>query len=298
MRDKEDTYAILLTAIVYRQFGVLGKTKALRCADKAGLVVENNGNVKSYTGSGSNALKRLIDAYVSYVGLPARISCTMLIRRIAKNNNISLNPDLITLNNHKVLNLTRYSSSKVVAIGASTGGTEALKEVLTKMPSDIPATVVVQHMPENFTKSFAQRIDSLCSFKVKEGKNGDRLTRGLVLIAPGNYHIRLKKIGTTYHIETNQEDKVHHQRPAVDVLFESVAECVGANAVGVIMTGMGADGAKGLLKMKESGAKTIAQDEESCVVFGMPKEAIKLGAVDKTITLQKIPESILNFLKN
>ncbi|GJQ58719.1 MAG: hypothetical protein SCALA701_15200 [Candidatus Scalindua sp.] len=288
---------MLLTALVFRQFGVLGKTKALKCADQAGLIVDDNGNVKSYRGSGNSAIKRLVDAYVSYIGIPAKISCTMLIRKIAKENDISLDPNLIPLKNHKRLNLTTYDTSKIIAIGASTGGTEALKQVLVKMPPDIPAMVIVQHMPKNFTKSFAQRLDSLCSFKVKEGTHGDPLVRGQALIAPGNYHVRLKKTGTTYHIETNQEEKVHYQRPAVDVLFESVAKCAGKNAIGVILTGMGGDGARGLLRMKESGAKTIAQDEESCVVFGMPKEAIKLGAVDKTVTLSKIADSILGFLK-
>jgi two-component system chemotaxis response regulator CheB len=186
---------------------------------------------------------------------------------------------------------------KIIVIGASTGGTEALKEVLVQMPPDSPGIAIVQHMPEIFTKAFAQRLDSLCAIKVTEGRNGDSLTPGKAIIAPGNYHMKLRRNGAMYHIETTQEERVHHQRPAADVLFESAAKYAGMNAVGVILTGMGADGAKGLLKMKEAGAKTLAQDEESCVVFGMPKEAIKLGAVDKTVTLQKIPENILTFIR-
>jgi two-component system, chemotaxis family, protein-glutamate methylesterase/glutaminase len=189
-------------------------------------------------------------------------------------------------------------SHKIIVIGASTGGTEALKEVLIRMPPDSPGIAIVQHMPELFTRTFARRLDSLCSITVKEGRNGDSLTQGQAIIAPGNYHMRLRRSGAMYHIETNQESPVHHQRPSVDVLFDSAAKYAGENAIGVIMTGMGNDGASGLLKMKESGAKTIAQDEDSCVVFGMPKEAIKLGAVDKIAPLQKIPESIFGFLND
>jgi two-component system chemotaxis response regulator CheB len=187
---------------------------------------------------------------------------------------------------------------KVILIGASTGGTEALKEVLIQMPPDSPAIAIVQHMPEMFTKAFAKRMDSLCSITVKEGKNGDSLIQGQAIIAPGNYHMSIRRNGAMYRIETNQEAPIHHQRPAVDVLFDSASKYVGPNAIGVIMTGMGSDGATGLLKMKEAGAKTIAQDENSCVVFGMPKEAIKLGAADKIVPLHKITENILTFLKD
>ncbi len=187
---------------------------------------------------------------------------------------------------------------KIILIGASTGGTEALKDVLIQMPPDSPAIAIVQHMPEIFTKAFAERMNSLCSITVKEGKNGDSLIPGHAIIAPGNYHMSIRRNGAMYCIETNQGAPIHHQRPAVDVLFDSAAKNIGPNAIGVILTGMGADGAKGLLNMKEAGAKTIAQDEDSCVVFGMPKEAIKLGAADKIVSLQKIPENILTFLKN
>ncbi|MGQ3685533.1 MAG: protein-glutamate methylesterase/protein-glutamine glutaminase [Candidatus Loosdrechtia sp.] len=189
-------------------------------------------------------------------------------------------------------------TQKIVVIGASTGGTEALKEVLTKMPPDAPGIAIVQHMPETFTKAFAERLNSLCAIKVKEGKNGDSLIQGQAILAPGNYHMCLRRSGAMYHIETNQEPAIHHQRPAVDILFNSAAQYAGINAIGVIMTGMGADGAAGLLKMKEAGAKTVAQDEDSCVVFGMPKEAIKLGAADAVVPLQKIPATILSLLKN
>lgn len=188
------------------------------------------------------------------------------------------------------------TTHKIVAIGASTGGTEALKDVLVRMPPDSPPIIIVQHMPEVFTKAFAERLDSLCSVEVKEAKNGDSAIPGVALIAPGNYHLTLRRDGARYIVETNQQPQVNHHRPSVEMLFDSVAHYAGSNAIGVIMTGMGADGATGLLKMKNAGAKTIAQDEESCVVFGMPKEAIKLGAVDKVVSLNKIPETILSFL--
>jgi two-component system chemotaxis response regulator CheB len=188
------------------------------------------------------------------------------------------------------------STHKIVAIGASTGGTEALKEVLIQMPPNAPGILIVQHMPQLFTKSFAERLNSLCAVEVREAKDGDSIIPGLVLIAPGNYHMELRRNGARYYVTTTQEMPVRRHRPSVEVLFESVAKYAGSNAVGVIMTGMGDDGAGGLLKMKESGAKTIAQNEESCVVFGMPKEAIKLGAAETVVPLNKITPTILSLL--
>ncbi|MCP4254464.1 MAG: chemotaxis response regulator protein-glutamate methylesterase [Candidatus Scalindua sp.] len=187
-------------------------------------------------------------------------------------------------------------TNKLIFIGASTGGTEALKDVLIGMPPDSPAIAIVQHMPAMFTKAFADRMNSLCAITVKEGKNGDSLIPGQAIIAPGNYHMSIRRNGAMYRVETNQDAPIHHQRPAVDVLFDSASKYVGPNAIGVILTGMGSDGATGLLNMKESGAKTIAQDEDSCVVFGMPKEAIKLGAADKIVPLSRVTENILSFL--
>ena len=176
----------------------------------------------------------------------------------------------------------------VVAVGASTGGTEALTGFLKVLPPDSPGIVIVQHMPEMFTKSFAERLNELCKITVKEAANGDTVIRGRALIAPGNYHILLKRSGAKYYVEVKEGPFVNRHRPSVDVLFRSTAKYAGANAIGVIMTGMGDDGAKGLLEMKEAGAKTIAQDEQSCVVFGMPKEAIKINAADKILPLDKI----------
>jgi two-component system chemotaxis response regulator CheB len=188
------------------------------------------------------------------------------------------------------------TTHKILAIGASTGGTEAIKTVLTALPPNAPGTIIVQHMPAKFTASFAERLNSLCHVQVKEARSGDTVSNGQALLAPGNYHMLLKRSGSRYYVEVKSGPMVHHQRPAVDVLFRSVARTAGANAVGILMTGMGADGAKGLLEMKESGAGTIAQDEKSCVVFGMPKEAIKLGAADKIVSLQDISRKALNMI--
>jgi two-component system chemotaxis response regulator CheB len=188
------------------------------------------------------------------------------------------------------------TTNKVLAIGASTGGTEAIKSVLTALPPNAPGIIIVQHMPAKFTTSFAQRLDSLCNIQVKEAVSGDTVSNGYALLAPGNFHMLLKRSGSRYYVEVKNGPMVHHQRPAVDVLFRSVAKTAGANAVGILMTGMGADGAKGLLEMKEMGAGTIAQDEKSCVVFGMPKEAINIGAADKIVALHDIPQTALNMI--
>jgi len=187
----------------------------------------------------------------------------------------------------------RQTTNKVLAIGASTGGTEAIKTVLTALPPNAPGMVIVQHMPAKFTTSFAQRLDSLCQIQVREASDGDTVANGLALLAPGNFHMLLKRSGSRYYVQVKSGPMVHHQRPAVDVLFRSVAQTAGANSVGVIMTGMGGDGAAGMLEMKNAGARTIAQDEKTCVVFGMPKEAIKKGGVDKTVPLGEISRTAL-----
>jgi two-component system chemotaxis response regulator CheB len=185
------------------------------------------------------------------------------------------------------------TTEKVVAIGASTGGTEALRVLLEALPPDAPGIVIVQHMPENFTRAFAQRLDTICRVSVKEAENNDTVLRGRVLIAPGNRHLLLKRSGARYYVEVKDGPLVSRHRPSVDVLFRSAARYAGPNAVGVIMTGMGDDGARGLLEMKEAGAATIAQDEESCVVFGMPKKAVELQAVEKVLPLGSLAAAIL-----
>src|SRR3989339_85203 len=180
------------------------------------------------------------------------------------------------------------TTNKILAIGASTGGTEALKEVLMGLPRNAPGTIIVQHMPSNFTGPFAERLNGLCAMEVREAKNGDSITPGVVLIAPGDYHMVVRRSGARYYVEIGSGDKVSGHRPSVDVLFNSVAKIAGANAIGVILTGMGGDGARGLLAMRNAGAKTIGQDEASCIVYGMPKVAYDLGAVEKQLPLQNV----------
>ncbi|MEJ2363461.1 MAG: chemotaxis response regulator protein-glutamate methylesterase [Deltaproteobacteria bacterium] len=188
------------------------------------------------------------------------------------------------------------STNKVIAIGASTGGTEAILQVLSTFPPTIAGIVIVQHMPANFTSSFAKRLDSICQFQVKEAEDGDSIVPGTALLAPGNFHMVMRRSGARYYVNVKSGPLVWHQRPAVDVLFNSVAAYGGANSIGVILTGMGKDGAEGLLKMRQAGARTIAQDEKSCVVFGMPKEAIQLGAAEKVLPLKKIGLEIMDLL--
>ena len=186
------------------------------------------------------------------------------------------------------LALAGASSSTVIAIGASTGGTEAIREVLLGLPANMPGIVIVQHIPAVFSLAFAKRLNDLCRLHVKEAVDGDRVTAGLALIAPGNFHMTLRKTGGEYCVSVQDGPRVCYQRPSVDVLFESVAQVAQGDAIGAILTGMGSDGAQGLLKMKRAGARTVAQDEASCVVFGMPREAIRAGAVDRVVPLQRV----------
>ena len=184
------------------------------------------------------------------------------------------------------------TTERIVAIGTSTGGTQALEYVLPRLPRDCPGIAVVQHMPEAFTASFARRLNQLSQIEVKEAVTGDRLVAGLALIAPGGKHLMVVRSGTQYVAEVKDGPLVARHRPSVDVLFRSVAVCAGANATGIIMTGMGDDGARGLKEMKESGARTVAQDEASCVVFGMPRVAIEMGATDSVVPLSLIPKAV------
>ena len=184
------------------------------------------------------------------------------------------------------------TTERIVAIGTSTGGTQALEYVLPRLPRDCPGIAVVQHMPEAFTASFARRLKQLSQIEVKEAASGDRLVAGLALIAPGGKHLMVVRSGTQYVAEVKDGPLVSRHRPSVDVLFRSVAVCAGANATGIIMTGMGDDGARGLKEMKDSGARTVAQDEASCVVFGMPRVAIEMGAADHVLPLAQIPKAV------
>ncbi len=187
------------------------------------------------------------------------------------------------------------TTERVVALGTSTGGTQALEAVLTRLPRVCPGIVIVQHMPEKFTAEFANRLNGLCEIEVREGQNNDRVVPGRAIIAPGGAHMMMRRSGAQYSVEIMNGPLVNRHRPSVDVLFRSVAKCAGANALGVIMTGMGDDGAAGLAEMRKAGARTLGQNEDSCVVYGMPKEAMKRGGVEREVPLGAIAREILNF---
>ncbi|MBR9754491.1 chemotaxis response regulator protein-glutamate methylesterase [Cobetia sp. 4B] len=189
------------------------------------------------------------------------------------------------------------SSEKLIAVGASTGGTEAIRAVLQSLPADAPAILVTQHMPPGFTRSFAERLNGLCRIAVKEAAHGERILPGHAYIAPGDAHLTLSRSGANYVVTLDQRPPVNRHRPSVDVLFDSVARVAGRNAVGVILTGMGRDGARGLLQMREAGAHTIAQDEQSCVVYGMPREAVELGAAQSVLPLSRISGQLLHLVQ-
>lgn len=202
------------------------------------------------------------------------------------------------LDKHLTYHAKLETTQKLIAIGASTGGVEALKEFLTQFPRNSPGMIIVQHMPSNFTKSFAERLNGICEVDVKEAENGDTVSQGLVLIAPGDLHMVLRRSGHRYYVQLGSGEKVSGHRPSVDVMFNSVAKAASANAIGVILTGMGADGAKGLLNMKNSGAMTFGQDKQSSTVYGMPKVAYDNGAVNMQDSLANLPSKILKHLES
>ncbi len=191
----------------------------------------------------------------------------------------------------------RFSPQTVIAIGASTGGTEAIEVVLRQFPAQSPAMVITQHIPAGFSRAFAERLNRNCAVEVKEAADGDELAAGRALVAPGDFHMSLERVGAVYKVAVKAGPRVCYQRPSVDVLFQSVAAVAGKRAVGVLLTGMGSDGAQGLLAMRQAGAPTIAQDESTCVVFGMPKEAIRMGAAGQVVPLERIPHAILSSLQ-
>ncbi|KQU54997.1 chemotaxis protein [Bosea sp. Leaf344] len=195
-----------------------------------------------------------------------------------------------------VASRVRQATDRIVCIGISTGGTETLREVLEQLPAQCPGMAVVQHMPEKFTLAFARRLNGICAMEVKEAEDGDELGAGRVLIAPGNRHMLLQRVGQQYRVAIKDGPPVSRHRPSADVLFRSAAQYAGANALGLIMTGMGDDGARGLLEMRKAGSRTLAQDEESCVVFGMPKEAIEIGAAERIVPLARISQELMAWL--
>ncbi|NTV10709.1 MAG: chemotaxis response regulator protein-glutamate methylesterase [Zoogloea sp.] len=208
-----------------------------------------------------------------------------LAARIAKSNPIAGMPE------------GRNMQDKLIVIGASTGGTEAIKEVLSALPEQMPGILIVQHMPEMFTGSFARRLDGLCRLHVKEAEDGERIKPGVAYLAPGHSHLSVRRSSGVWHCELQRSEPVNRHRPSVDVLFHSAARLAGANALGVLLTGMGKDGAQGLLAMRQAGAWTIAQDQDSCVVYGMPREAAAIGAVDEVLPLREIPQRLLARLR-
>ena len=219
-----------------------------------------------------------------------------VIRRKLLTKDVVIQPKLsadVILKKATVQSMVK-TTELVVSIGASTGGTEALTELLQSLPYDCPGIIIVQHMPEKFTKSFADRLNTICKISVKEAENNDSVIRGRALIAPGNFHTLLKRSGAKYFVEVTDGPMVNRHRPSVDVLFRSTATFAGRNAIGIILTGMGSDGAAGLLEMKQAGAYTIAQDEASSVVFGMPKEAVRMGGVQKVLPLNQIAHHLIH----
>ncbi len=253
---------------------------------------------------GSLALEALESGAVDVISKPGEaysvgdmsVQLAEKIRGASRVNMAARKPPKRAIKNVAAKRSLSKSTNKIIAIGASTGGTEALKEVLISLPVNVPGIVIVQHMPAKFTTSFSRRLDKLCKIGVKEAEDGDSIVPGHALIAPGNFHMVMRRSGARYYVNIKGGPLVCHQRPAVDVLFNSVAAYGGANAIGVILTGMGRDGARGLEKMKQAGAKTIAQDEKSCVVFGMPKEAIATGCVDKVVPLDQVAQTIIDMV--
>lgn len=213
------------------------------------------------------------------------------VTKLSESNKVSYQQNGVS----PVASMAVRTTNKIIAIGASTGGTDALREVISRFPANTPPVVVVQHMPQNFTKAFAERLNQICQVNVKEAEDGEYLATGKVLIAPGNKHMEIRRSGINYYVTLFDGPMVFHQRPAVEILFNSVAKYAGQNAVGAILTGMGKDGAQGLLNMRNAGAATIAQDERTCIVFGMPKEAIDIGAAQVIKPLPQIAQSILDF---
>jgi two-component system, chemotaxis family, protein-glutamate methylesterase/glutaminase len=230
--------------------------------------------------------KNGIDGFINELIIKIKIAS------IAKVSHHKLEYKANKLNVNKNINY----NDVIIAIGASTGGTEAIFDIISALPREMPGIVIVQHMPPVFTRMYAERLNASCKMTVKEAEYGDEIISGRVLIAPGDKHLRINKRGNSYIVECINGDKVNGHKPSVDVLFNSVAEKVGACAIGIILTGMGYDGAKGLLKMKQKGCITIGQDEKSCIVYGMPKVAYDIGAVSKQVSLKNIPQTIYSVI--
>jgi len=237
----------------------------------------------------AEGLREYADLILEKLAAAAQVRVKPLAKKVTR--------DLIS-SEQKVIVSRMSSTEKIIAIGASTGGTEAIKEILLQLPATVPGIVMTQHMPAGFTKSFAQRLNKLTRLHVSEAKGGERILPGHAYLAPGGFHLQVNRSGADYVIRLSDADPVHRHRPAVDVMMASVALAGGKNVIGVLLTGMGKDGAKGMVDVRSQGGYTLAQDEQSCVVYGMPKEAVNLGGVDRTVELSKMGEAILEKLKN
>ena len=251
-------------------------------------------------------IKNQLEAYADEITSKIRMIAQAKIRPRPPAHNLTQKAKPSKINNNKssTYKSSNYKSSNyksianqtLLVIGASTGGTEAIKEILLEMPADCPPILIVQHMPPGFTKSYAARLDTLCEISVREAVHGERILPGHAYLAPGDYHLSIGRTSTHYICNVTQDPEVNRHRPAVDVLFNSVAALTKGNALGIILTGMGKDGAAGMRRMHDVGCKNLAQDEASCVVFGMPKEAIAQGGVDEIVPLEKMAERILDLL--
>ncbi|MDP2851555.1 MAG: chemotaxis response regulator protein-glutamate methylesterase [Sulfuricurvum sp.] len=260
--------------------------------------------VSSLTQNGARTTLEALEAgAVDFVGKPhshiydgVETMREELLSKIKMASRVRVRPRLLQSIQQANTTSLAETTNKILAIGASTGGTEALKDLLMGLPRNAPGTIIVQHMPANFTGPFAERLNGLCAMEVREARNGDSITPGVALIAPGDYHMVVRRSGARYYVEIGSGEKVSGHRPSVDVLFNSVAKIAGVNAIGVILTGMGGDGARGLLSMRNAGSRTLGQDESSCVVYGMPKVAFDIGAVEKQLPLNKIAQEIITLI--
>ncbi|MDO9056884.1 MAG: chemotaxis response regulator protein-glutamate methylesterase [Sulfuricurvum sp.] len=260
--------------------------------------------VSSLTQNGARTTLEALEAgAVDFVGKPhshiydgVETMREELLSKIKMASRVRVRPRLLQSIQQANTTSLAETTNKILAIGASTGGTEALKDLLMGLPRNAPGTIIVQHMPANFTGPFAERLNGLCAMEVREARNGDSITPGVALIAPGDYHMVVRRSGARYYVEIGSGEKVSGHRPSVDVLFNSVAKIAGVNAIGVILTGMGGDGARGLLSMRNAGSRTLGQDESSCIVYGMPKVAFDIGAVEKQLPLNKIAQEIITLI--
>ncbi|HAL45036.1 MAG: chemotaxis response regulator protein-glutamate methylesterase [Planctomycetes bacterium GWF2_42_9] len=258
--------------------------------------------LSSLTPKGSKmALEAMSAGAIDVISKPGpaysvREACTELVEKIKAASRAKINKQAFAVSSAPVEKLSlAETTNKIFAIGASTGGVQALTQVLSALPANSPGTLVVQHMPAKFTASFAARLNSECEMEISEAKDGDHVVPGRVLIAPGGFHMMLQRSGANYYVAVKDGPPVCRQRPSVELMFNSVAKYAGANAIGAILTGMGDDGATGLLNMRNAGAHTVAQDEASCVVFGMPKEAIARGGAEKIVSLQSVAKTLISF---